>query len=162
MHASFVLRLLIIPAVLLSSFGSSQAEQFRKIDISGITNDKLPFALHIRCAAYSDKPAHGLTHFWGGDSPYFRPQYVVTELTLSLGGRRIEIPQSAFQDLGDVRVPTNFNPYGDAGETILIWGGGDAAGSYTAHFFFHHFKLVRREIYSDLDSKEPTEVKRFP
>ena len=68
---------------------------------------------------------------------------------------------SRFQDLGDVHVPTNFNPYGDAGDTMLIWGGGDAAGSYTAHFFFRDFKLIRREIYSDLDSKEPTEVKHF-
>ena len=138
------------------------AEEFRKIDISGITNYKLPFELHIRCAPFSPKHAHGITHFWGGDSPYFLPQSVVTELTLSVGGRRVRIPSSAFQDLCDVRVPTNFNPYGDAGETELSWGGGDAAGSYTVSFFFRDFKLIQREIRSDMESKEPTEVKRFP
>jgi hypothetical protein len=153
---------MFLGGVLLCSFlFPAAAEEFRKIDISGVTNDNLPFELHIRCAAFTTKLAHGITHFWGGDSPNFRPQSIVTELTLSVGGHRVSIPPLAFQDLGDVRVPTNFNPYGDAGETILIWGGGDAAGGYTAHFFFRDFKLVRREIYSDLDSKKPTEVKHF-
>ncbi len=156
------LRLIIVACSSVAMLTPVAAEEFRKIDISGLTNDKLPFELHIRCAAFSPKRVQGITHFWGGDSPHFRPQSVVTDLTLSVGGRRVEIPSSAFQDLGDVRVPTNFNPYGDAGETELTWGGGDAAGSYTVSFFFRNLKLIRREIRSDMDSKEPTEVKRFP
>jgi hypothetical protein len=161
MRTLLVPRTFVLGLLLCASLLSAAAEEFRKIDISGVTNDKLPFELRIRCAAFSSKLSHGVTHFWGGDDPMFRPQYVVTELTLVVAGHRFSIPSSAFQDLGDVRVPTNFNPYGDAGETMLIWGGGDAAGSYTAHFFFRDFKLIRREIYSDLDSKEPTEVKHF-
>jgi hypothetical protein len=155
------LRLILIGTLLWSLVSPAVAEQFRTIDISGVTNDDLPFTVHVRCAAFSNKLAHGMTHFLGGDSPNFRPQYVVTELTLSVGGKQVKIPRAAFTDLGNARVPTNFNPYGDAGETILIWGGGDAAGSYTAHFFFRDFKLIRREIYSGFESNKPIEVKHF-
>jgi hypothetical protein len=161
MRVLVTLRLALIGTLSCGLVTAAAAEQFRKIDISGVTNDDLPFTLHVRCAAFSSKLGHGVRHFWGGDSPNFRPQYIVTDLTLSVGGKRVNIPSSAFKDLGDVRVPTNFNPYGDAGETILIWGGGDAAGSYTAHFFFREFKLIRREIYSGFESKKPLEVRHF-
>ena len=154
-----------LPLILLAVLAArpaAEGQEYDRIDISGrLGADQRRFELHIRCSPYSAERHAGASHFWGGDSPGFRPSTVITSLRFTLEKTSMSIPREAFSDLGDTDVPNGPFPHGDEGEIMLILHGGDAAGGYTCHLFFRDGKLVRREIYGYL-AKKPSEIKRFP
>jgi hypothetical protein len=160
MATRLVLFWLFVAAGLLVGVQSASAQHYNRIAIAGAYEGGPAFDLVIRCSPYSPRRRAGVTHFWGGDSPNFTPQYVVSDISLKLDQHRIAIPRDAFADLGDVLVPT-VNVDADTRDVHIDWSGGDAAGSYRVVFTFRHYRLVQREVFAYL-AKEPSEVRRFP
>ena len=136
------------------------AQLYNRVEITGrIREHGERFELAIRCSPYSPAIGHGITHFWGGDSPGFRPTTVVSDLRFMLGKRAMSIPRAAFSDLGDTDIPSG--PWlAESGEIHVLLHGGDAAGGYTCNFYFRNGRLVRREVFGYL-AKTPSEVKHF-
>jgi hypothetical protein len=67
--------------------------------------------------------------WWGTDGSV--PQYVVAEMGICLGGESIRLPEACFRDLAEVSELTMEM---EAGKPRLTVRGGDAAGSYFAHY----------------------------
>jgi hypothetical protein len=97
---------LFIAAGLLVVVHGASAEHYDRIEIAGAYEGRPAFDLSVRCSRYSSHRRSGATHFWGGDSPNFTPQYIVSDMALKLDQHRIVIPREAFADLGDVLVPS--------------------------------------------------------
>ena len=153
---------LILVALSLTS-PVAVAQLYDRIDTTGRIRERGErFELHIRCAPYSAARSAEVIHFWGGDSPDFRPLTVVSDLRFTLGKRSIFIPRAAFNDLGNTDVP--YGPFvTDLGEIQLELHGGDAAGGYTCEFLFRQGRLVRRQIFQTHapNPNKPVEVKTF-
>jgi hypothetical protein len=126
----------LIVLVLLLGEPSVHAQLYERIDVAGrVREHGERFELHIRCASYTPAGSRGVTHFWGGDSPDFRPSSVVSDVRFTLGNHSMSIPRAAYNDLGDTDVP--HGPWvSESGEIQVELHGGDAAGGYTCNFYF--------------------------
>jgi len=115
---------------------SAHAQLYERIDMAGrVREHGERFELHMRCAPYSAASSRGVTHFWGGDDPVFRPLTVVSDLRFTLGKRSMSIPRAAYNDLGDTDIP--HGPWiSESGEIRVELHGGDAAGGYRCSFYF--------------------------
>jgi hypothetical protein len=160
MATRLVLLWVFVASGLLAGTPRASAQHYDRIAIAGAYEGGPAFDLIVRCSCYSAKNRAGVTHFWGGDSPNFTPQYVLSDMSLKLDGHRIVIPRDAFADLGDTLVPS-VGVDADTRDVHIDWNGGDAAGSYRVVFTFRHYRLVQREVFAFL-AKEPSEVRRFP
>ena|SRR5438105_15632061 len=160
MASHLVLFRLFIAAGLLAGIHSVRAQHYDRIAIAGAYEGGPAFDLVVRCSPYSARHRVGATHFWGGDSPNFTPQFIVSDMSLKLDGHRVVIPRDAFADLGDTSVPS-VGVNADTHDVHIDWEGGDAAGSYRVVFTFRHYRLVQREVFGYL-AKEPSETRHFP
>ena len=78
---------------------------------------------------------------WGIDGGF--PWTYITDLTLTIGSRRVLIPRKSFSDLVNItRAGVS-----EKGKSILVTvAGGDAAGSFDATFTIRGYRLVERMV----------------
>src|SRR5262245_39630541 len=129
MASRLVLFRLFVAVGLLAGVHTVLAQHYNRIAIAGDYEGGPAFDLVVRCNPYSARHRGSVTHFWGGDGPDFTPQFVVSDMSLKLDGRRVTIPRNAFADLGDTGVPS-VDVDADTRDVHIDWEGGDAAGSY--------------------------------
>lgn len=88
----------------------------------------------------------------------------VLDLSLSVGGRVVHIPKSAYVDLVDLRVylDRDFFRRADGGRLLLDLEGADAGESYRVRFTIRDHRLVKREIWPGEFPEWGPYVKTFP
>lgn len=117
--------------------------EYDTFTVTGRLRDNRSFELSISREPFATEK-HGLKRWIGGDGQ--EPLYVTSGLKLSVAGRKVEIPQSQFEDLADPHI--HFGPYltQDDEAIYLYVKGSDAAGAYTARFTIRAGKITNRQI----------------
>lgn len=86
------------------------------------------------------------------------PCSLTDSIRVSIDGKEIFIPRSAFADLGDISTAELAM---SNGRLILTIKGGDASESYIAKLLFNNDRLSERRLYSGEDPEHPLEVSRY-
>ncbi len=81
---------------------------------------------------------------WGGEEKE-APRVLISAIHITIRGKAVFLPLSAYSDLGD---PHKATVHATRTGFVLTITGGDAAGSYKAVLVFKNGELVRRHVSS--------------
>lgn len=142
-----VIFLILCALFATSAAGTEKVVEYDSLRLSGRLRDNRRFELSVSRERY--RP---------GKHPDIRldgshPEFVVSDVTLSIDGRQIEIPPHAFRLLGDPIIYSG--PYlMEDGRTIYLYiPGGDGAAGYTQRITIRGGNFVGAETRLDSQSR---------
>ena len=105
-----------------------------------------------------DKVAHKRTYYHGHYDD--QHEYVCSEVSILLNGRRIKIPEAAYTDLCYLQSIAPPDPQEDGTWMVRI-DGGSAGESYKIELIFNDTKLLERRFGFTEGPEKITEIKKF-
>lgn len=103
---------------------------------------KLPTVGTVHVELSLGRPCDSGRGYWG--EPESTAHMTIRECRLTIAGKRVEVPRSAFADLSEV----NWVRVGGVPDSGLVIEGSDAAGGYRATFAIRRLGVVRRIVHS--------------
>jgi hypothetical protein len=133
---SFLMMLVAMVTVWVSVCLSNSTEaqervvRYDSLEFSGETSGGVSFSLEISLRPFDAKDQEGVGFFWGTDG--WLPQRVISNVSLTIAGERINVLRESLADLGDVSLPGGVYIM-EAGDGLNVYlRGGDASTAYTA------------------------------
>jgi len=110
----------------------------------GKLRNNMTFEVSLFIKPYKDDESESIPKFWGIYKE--KPDCVINELTVIIGGIKANIPKRAIIDLAEVNLPRGLYLMQTKKAVILYIEGGDGAGSYKASLKLVNNKLISRTI----------------
>ncbi|MEO6846538.1 MAG: hypothetical protein ABI443_04040 [Chthoniobacterales bacterium] len=131
--------------VLVVSACIANAADLAPIVAKGFThamdNKKIPYTVEARQGPYK-APATSVKPAFGTNGGKLTPKFICTGLTVSIGGKKMEIPDKAFGDLCDITLIKP--PVFEMGYWLLPIKGGHDAGAYEVEYMFNDKRVLER------------------
>jgi len=147
---SIILLLFFARSTFAAAAETEQVVFYNGIKLYGKLNDNSDFEVALFIKPYNNKIKYNYK-FWGNDYP--EPTYVIKELSVIIGGKKLIIPENAIKDLSEIILPEGLCLMQTPRTIVLYIEGGDAASAYKAALKFVNNRLVSRTIeFGESDS----------
>ncbi|MEO8207234.1 MAG: hypothetical protein ABI615_13720 [Chthoniobacterales bacterium] len=140
-----VRQFLLLALLAATAYTASAAADPTKISVKGFTHaaddkQKIPFTIEAKQAPYkaTDTPLVAM----GTDGGKVTPKFICTALSLTIGGKKMEIPEKAFSDLCDISqiAPPRYQ----MGFWLMTVKGGSGPTAYNAEYMFDPTHVLER------------------
>jgi len=126
-------------------------------NVSHSANGTYPFRVEVRQVTV-DRVAHKQKYYYGHYDD--KRQYVCSSVAISLNGKSIEVPETAYSDLCYLQSIAPLELMED-GRWMVGIQGGSGGESYEVQLIFNAAKLLERRVAFDDPDKKPVDVRKF-